>query len=92
MSVSLGFILLLLHNKGEQEKLQKEIDKVTARSKSLMLSDQSNMPLLQAALLETMRFIVPVPLNARANITDIEIAGYRIPANTQVKHYHFILY
>ena len=56
-SVSLGFILLLLHNKEEQGKLQKEIDRVIGRSRSPMLSNQSDMPLLQAALFETLRFV-----------------------------------
>ena len=79
----MAFLLLLLHHREVLERLQQEVDGVIGRSRTPTLQDQSEMPLLQAALLETLRFISPVPVIMRCAHKDLEFEGYNIPIDTQ---------
>ena len=78
------FIYLLMEFPGLQRHLQKECSHhIGARAPSG--EDRKKMPLMEATILEILRYISHVPLNLpHFTIEDTRIGGFHIPKNTQV--------
>lgn len=67
-----------------QDKIRYDIDR-NIGSRVPRLEDKSNIPYLEAAILETLRIMSNVPLFLpHKTTTDVEFEGYNIPRNTQV--------
>lgn len=79
------FVLYMTLYKDEQEKVQRELDRVVGRDRLPCFNDAKNLPNLQAAICESMRLsaFIPVLLPHKA-IRDSTINGYHIPKDTTV--------
>ncbi|ESP00708.1 hypothetical protein LOTGIDRAFT_158000 [Lottia gigantea] len=79
-----GFFLLMLHYPEVQHRIQEELDeKVKGRQPSL--DDRPTLHYTNATVLEVFRYIRHVPLTLpHQSKEDIEIEGYRIPANSPI--------
>lgn len=68
-----------------QEKIREEIDKVVGRDRLPTLEDRSNLPLLNATILEVQRLgnVVDTAVPHCA-MKDTTLSGYRVPKNTIV--------
>ncbi|GAB2219046.1 hypothetical protein Drorol1_Dr00006673 [Drosera rotundifolia] len=85
-TVTLTWAISLLLNKREAlKKVQDELDREVGRERQVNDTDLMNLVYLQAVVKETMRLYPPAPLAAtREAISDCNIAGYHIPAGTQL--------
>lgn len=72
----------LIDNPEVLKKAQDEIDKVVGINRILQESDGPNLPYLNAVIKEAFRLHPPIPLLARESISDCEIQGHMIPANS----------
>ncbi|CAH1798387.1 unnamed protein product [Owenia fusiformis] len=78
-------ILILTNLPDIQEKVQMSIDKGLGRDKFPTLDDRSDLPYVDAFILETMRYISNVPFAVPHKATkDTTLGGYFIPKDTQV--------
>ncbi|KAF9591636.1 hypothetical protein IFM89_005217 [Coptis chinensis] len=76
---------LLLNNKHVLKKAQDEIDVQVGKDKRVEETDIKNLVYLQAIVKETLRLYPAVPLSfLHEAIEDCTIAGYHVPAGTQV--------
>ena len=84
-STTLRFIIAFLANHLKyQEDIQGQIDEVVGNQRP-SLNDRSNLPLVQATILEALRAGNLVPLAApHVTVTDTTLCGYRIPKGTIV--------
>ena len=91
-SSSLEWALVILANHpGIQNRLQTDIDSVVDRNNLPSLRDRPNLPYVEAALMEMMRYKTLVPLGTfHSTLRDTDVAGFFIPANTIVSFPRFI--
>ena len=83
---TVNWFLLLLANRPEiQAKVHEELDRVIGRDALPTVDDRTRLPYTFACLAESMRYrtIGPFGLPHKAS-EDIELGGYRIPAEAQV--------
>lgn len=75
----------VLYMKTEQEKVQRELDRVVGRGRFPCFIDAENLPYLQATICEAMRLsaFIPILLPHKA-IRNSTIKGYHIPKDTTV--------
>jgi cytochrome P450 len=83
---SVQWALVLLSNDQKiQKRLQKEIDSVVPRSRSVCLDDMVRLPYVEAAITELQRIKTVVPLALpHMTLDDTEVAGYFLPKHTTV--------
>ncbi|XP_027364304.1 cytochrome P450 93A3-like [Abrus precatorius] len=74
----------LINHPTIMEKARKEIDSVIGKDKIVVESNIANFPYLQAIGKETLRLHPPAPFIMRESTENCIIAGYNIPAKTQV--------
>uniref|UniRef100_H2YJ30 Uncharacterized protein n=1 Tax=Ciona savignyi TaxID=51511 RepID=H2YJ30_CIOSA len=76
-------ILLVLKNPQVKAKLRSELE---AFGKSPTLEDEAKMPYTRAVMQEVFRYRTSAPLNivARRTTSDLELKGYKVPANMPV--------
>ncbi|XP_054923489.1 cytochrome P450 18a1-like [Dermacentor andersoni] len=80
-------ILLLVRHPHVQRRLQEELDAHLASEgeRPASMADLPALPYAQATILEVLRRANVIALgNAHATTCDVELAGYRIPADTHV--------
>ncbi|KAH6933414.1 hypothetical protein HPB50_014792 [Hyalomma asiaticum] len=80
-------ILLLVRHPHVQRRLQEELDTHLASEgeRPASMADLPSLPYAQATILEVLRRANVIALgNAHATTCDVELAGYRIPADTHV--------
>uniref|UniRef100_A0A914YUU5 Cytochrome P450 n=1 Tax=Panagrolaimus superbus TaxID=310955 RepID=A0A914YUU5_9BILA len=80
-------VMYLMLNPEIQKKVHAELDQVIGSDRFITLEDKIHLNYLNAVIAETQRFcnLVPMNLNQRL-VKDVEIKGYRIPANTTILH------
>ncbi|KAJ8900031.1 hypothetical protein K2173_024145 [Erythroxylum novogranatense] len=83
ITVEWGLAELINHPKL-MEKLRQEIDSVVGSNRLVQESDIPNLSYLQAVVKEILRLHPAGPLIVRESIEDCTIAGYDIPAKTQL--------
>ncbi|KAG5063523.1 hypothetical protein AAZX31_02G166100 [Glycine max] len=74
----------LINHPTVMEKARKEIDSIIGKDRMVMEIDIDNLPYLQAIVKETLRLHPPSPFVLRESTRNCTIAGYDIPAKTQV--------
>ncbi|TKY53284.1 3,9-dihydroxypterocarpan 6A-monooxygenase [Spatholobus suberectus] len=74
----------LINHPTVMEKARKEIDSIIGKDRIVMELDIDNLPYLQAIVKETLRLHPPSPFVLRESTKNCTIAGYDIPAKTQV--------
>ncbi|BFZ07290.1 hypothetical protein BsWGS_10329 [Bradybaena similaris] len=80
----LGVFLCLINYPTVAKKLHEEIDRVIGERRP-KLEDKSNMPYMEATIIETLRLISQTPLGGLRNAKeDIHIDGMTIPKNTMI--------
>lgn len=74
---------LVLHPDA-QRHVQQELDKLVSESGTIAEVDLEKLPYMKAVIKETLRKHPPGPLLswARLAITDVDVAGYHVPAGT----------
>ena len=84
-STTLKWVIpFLIGNPKYQEDIQRQLDEVTG-GRNPSLNDRSNMSLIQATIIETLRVGNVVPLAVpHVTLTDTTLCGYRVPKNTFV--------
>ncbi|KAJ8033271.1 Cytochrome P450 2J2 [Holothuria leucospilota] len=77
--------LLLMTHPEVQRRCQAELDEVVGRERYPTLADRTNLPYLNATMLEIFRFgdISPLGVNHLAT-ADVDLSGYRIPKGSLV--------
>src|SRR6218665_74596 len=80
----LVLMIFIANNRTTQKRLQNEVDGVIPRHRLPTLDDQSKLPLVEATILETLRFRTVVPLAVpHLTLSDSTVCGYFIPAGTK---------
>ncbi|MFS7977334.1 putative 3,9-dihydroxypterocarpan 6A-monooxygenase [Helianthus anomalus] len=74
----------LINHPNIMEKAIEEIDQVIGKKRLLQESDIPNLPYLQAIVKETLRLHSTGPVILRQSTEDCTVAGYHIPAKTNV--------
>ncbi|KAJ1377811.1 Cytochrome P450 [Sesbania bispinosa] len=74
----------LMNHPIVMEKARKEIDSVIGKDRIVLESDIAHLPYLQAIVKETLRLHPPSPFILRESTKNCTIAGYHIPAKTQI--------
>lgn len=70
-----------------QKSLQREVDSVIGRNREPRISDRKKCPLMEAVVMETLRYISHVPLLVlHANSQSTTIGGYSVEKDTVVGH------
>lgn len=84
-SISLTFALHLLGEHPEvQQSVRDEVDAVLGDRSPTPAEVHSALPLTTGVLKETMRLFPAAPFTGRRTVEDVEVAGYRIPAGSDV--------
>ncbi|KAL5006519.1 hypothetical protein ScPMuIL_015325 [Solemya velum] len=83
-----GFFAILIHHPEVQRRIQEEIDRVIGSERSPELSDRLEMPYTKAVVLETLRYMspVPIPVPRRAS-EDIHVDDYLIEKGSLVFYF-----
>ncbi|ELU10041.1 hypothetical protein CAPTEDRAFT_152410 [Capitella teleta] len=80
-----SFVLIMAQHQDLQRDLQSQVDRTLGKRKIPTPSDRKSMPLIEAAMLETLRFISHIPLNLpHFTMCDTQVGGYDIPKDTMV--------
>ncbi len=90
------FVYLMMEHPDLQKQLQNEADRHLGStqneadrhlgSRTPNADDRKMMPLMEAAILEILRYISHVPLNLpHFTLENTTVGGYTIPKNTQVR-------
>ena len=74
----------LINHPTVMEKARKEIDSIIGKDRMVMETYIDNLSYLQAIVKETLRLHPPSPFVLRESTGNCTIAGYDIPAKTQV--------
>ncbi|GMT23017.1 hypothetical protein PFISCL1PPCAC_14314, partial [Pristionchus fissidentatus] len=78
-------MLLLAANPDKQDKLREEVLRVVGRSRLPSMADKKEMPYTTAVVHEVQRRANILMINVlRKTVTDTEVMGHKIPANTNV--------
>jgi len=82
----IGSTLVLLGNRPKiMDRLLKEIDSVVPRDRLPCLNDKSNLPYVQATILEVLRYRIVAPFGSpHATAINTEVGGYHIPKDIKV--------
>ena len=87
----LWFTVLMANHQDVQKQIRDEMDQVVGLKRHPSLEDKPNLPLLEAALLELLRFKTLVPMSvAHSTLKDTYLNGMFIPANTVVPNVFLI--
>ena len=79
------FIIVMANHQDVQKQIRREMDQVVGLKRHPSLEDKPNLPLLEATLLELLRFKTLVPMClAHCTLKDTYLNGMFIPANTVV--------
>ena len=79
------FIVLMANHQDVQKEIKDEMDQVVGLKRHPSLEDKPYLPLLEATLLELLRFRTSVPLALpHSTLKDTYLNGMFIPANTMV--------
>ncbi|XP_067004472.1 probable cytochrome P450 305a1 isoform X2 [Anabrus simplex] len=83
-TLDFAFLLVLLHP-DIQKKVREEICSVVGTERRATLSDRTNMPYVEAVLMETQRLCTIVPLiGPRRVLKDTTLGSYNIPKDTVI--------
>ncbi|XP_076927778.1 cytochrome P450 93A3-like [Bidens hawaiensis] len=74
----------LINHPEIMKKATKEIDSNIGKNRLIEESDICDLPYLQSVVKETLRLHAPAPLIPRKSTTDCIVAGYHIPAKTNI--------
>lgn len=80
-------LLFLLHNTELKQRLQAHVDEVIPDNRLPCLADRTNLPLVEAFIMETLRFANVAPLampHCAAGENDVIFEGYRIPNESSI--------
>ena len=81
-----GFVLLMVHHEDIQTRLSRLVDQVVGRDRQPSISDRANLDLMEATILEVLRYLSHVPLCLpHFTTSDTYIGEYFVPERTQVK-------
>lgn len=87
-----GTILSMLHILAKrpdvQKSLQTEIDNVIGDVREPEIRDRQQCPLVEAFVLETLRYISPMPMALHFSREATSMAGYHIEKSTTVSEIH----
>lgn len=87
-----GTILSILHILAKrtdlQKSLQTEIDYVTGGVREPEIRDRQQCPLVEAFVLETLRYISPMPLALHFSREATSMVGYHMEKSTTVSKIH----
>ena len=85
-ATTINWILLyLLHYPEVETRLHKEIDDVFGRDRPPSLTDRSDLPYMEATILEALRIAGPAPMAVPHSVPhDITFKGYLIPSETNI--------
>ena len=79
------FFILMANHQDVQKQIRDEMDQVVGLKRHPSLEDKPNLPLLEATLLELLRFRTLAPLAVpHSTLKDTYLNGMFIPANTVV--------
>ena len=79
------FVGLMAANPDIQEKLFQQIDEVVGQSREASMSDRAQLPLVDAAIYEVLRYAAGLPFALpHATTCDTTLQGYDIPEGTVV--------
>ena len=86
------FLYHLAKNPRVQDKLREEVATALPSGDS-RLTDKSfeRMPYMKAAFKEVLRMNPPAVANARVAEEDLDLAGYHIPAGTEIATFHYVM-
>ena len=86
------FMYHLARNPLVQDRLRREVE-TALPSAEARLTDKSfeRMPYMKAAFKEVLRMNPPAVANARVAMEDLELAGYHIPAGTEIATFHYVM-
>ena len=86
------FLYHLAKNPQVQDRLREEVTDALPSADS-RLTDKSfdRMPYMKAALKEVLRMCPPAVANARLVEEDLELAGYNVPAGTEIATFHYVM-
>ena len=86
------FLYHLAKNPRVQDKLREEVAAALPSADS-RLTEKSfdRMPYMKAAFKEVLRMCPPAVANARIPEEDLELAGYHIPAGTEIATFHYVM-
>lgn len=77
-----NMMLCLLHHPEYQQKIQRELDAVVGRNRGPNLSDRENCPFTESVIMESIRYITPVPIFLPHECAeDILFEGYTLRKN-----------
>uniref|UniRef100_A0A914YUU0 Cytochrome P450 n=1 Tax=Panagrolaimus superbus TaxID=310955 RepID=A0A914YUU0_9BILA len=80
-------VMYLMLNPEVQKKVHAELDQVIGSDRFITVEDKTQLHYINATVAETQRFCNLVPLNVNHRLVkDVEIKGFRIPANTTILH------
>uniref|UniRef100_A0A914P187 Cytochrome P450 n=1 Tax=Panagrolaimus davidi TaxID=227884 RepID=A0A914P187_9BILA len=80
-------VIYLMINPDAQKKIHAELDSVIGSDRFITVEDKTQLNYVNAVVAETQRFCNLVPMNVNHRLVkDVEIKGYRIPANTTILH------
>ncbi|KAK3589276.1 hypothetical protein CHS0354_008339 [Potamilus streckersoni] len=81
----LSLLLTLLHHHECVDGIYQEIVKVIGLDRCPSLQDRPAMPYTEAVILETLRYITPVPVSGpHRAMEDVELEGYTIPKEATI--------
>ena len=79
------FLLLMAHHQQLQSQLAEQINNNIGQHRLPEPGDRQRLPLMEAAILELLRYISHVPLSLpHYTLCDTSLGGYKIAKNTQV--------
>lgn len=84
----MSMLHILAKRPDVQKSLQTEIDNVIGDVREPEIRDRQQCPLVEAFVLETLRYISHTPLALHSTQEATSIAGYHVEKNTSVSKIH----
>lgn len=86
ISAAIAWMIVFLGREHKlQECLHKELDQELDTSQFLSLADKTNLPILEATILEVFRMACPFPFAIpHSTVRETKVAGYKIPRDITV--------